>query len=53
MGSPVRRGGRPRKVVDTHYAKQLRQEGLSFRKIAKVLALGEGTVRRALSSPMR
>ena len=49
MASQIRLGGRPRKVVDTQQAQQLRQQGLSFRKIAKVLSLGEGTVRRALS----
>jgi len=48
MDSPLRRGGRPRKTVDTQKVAQLRQQGLSFRKIAKTLRLGEGTVRRAV-----
>jgi DNA invertase Pin-like site-specific DNA recombinase len=50
MDSPLHRGGRPRKTVDTQQAARLRQQGLSFRKIAKTLRLGEGTVRRALSA---
>lgn len=45
---PVRRGGRPRRSFDLLQIKGLRQQGLSFRKIARRLHLGEGTVRRAL-----
>lgn len=45
------RGGRPRRVVDLCRIAALRQQGLSFRKIAKELSLGEGTVRRAFQAP--
>jgi len=47
---PVRRGGRPRKVFDPTEIKELRHQGVSFRKIARRLGLGEGTVRRALQT---
>ena len=39
--------GRPRRVFDRQQVIQLRGQGLSFRKIAASLGVGEGTVRRA------
>ncbi len=39
--------GRPRRVFDRQQVIQLRNQGLSYRKIAASLSLGEGTVRRA------
>jgi len=47
---PVRRGGRPRRSFDLIQINELRQQGLSFRKIARKLRLGEGTARRALKA---
>ena len=41
-------GGRPRRVFDVIHLQQLREQGLSYRKIAAQARLGEGTVRRAL-----
>jgi hypothetical protein len=41
MDFPLHRGGRPRKTVDTKQVAQLREQGLSFRKITKTLRLGE------------
>lgn len=40
--------GRPRRVFDRHMVIELRSQGLSPRKIASTLGLGEGTVRRVL-----
>jgi putative DNA-invertase from lambdoid prophage Rac len=40
--------GRPRKVFDRHKVIELRSQGLSPRRIAAQLSLGEGTVRRIL-----
>jgi putative DNA-invertase from lambdoid prophage Rac len=40
--------GRPRKVFDRQKVIELRSQGLSPRRIASQLGLGEGTVRRFL-----
>jgi DNA invertase Pin-like site-specific DNA recombinase len=40
--------GGPRRVFDREKVRALRAEGLSYRKIASRLCLGEGTVRRVL-----
>ena len=40
-------GGRPRRIFDQREIVALRQQGLSFRRIARKMGLGDGTVRRA------
>ena len=40
--------GRPRAIFSRDEAEQLRAQGMSFRKIATKLGVGEGTIRRAL-----
>jgi DNA invertase Pin-like site-specific DNA recombinase len=42
-----KRVGRPRKVVDASRIATLREQGLSWARIADTVKLGEGTVRRA------
>jgi DNA invertase Pin-like site-specific DNA recombinase len=46
--NPKRTPGRPRRFVPIGQVQDLRQKGLSYRKIARSLGLGYGTVRRAL-----
>lgn len=45
-----RRGGRPRKEIDTGELKRLFAEGHSKRKIARLMKRGYGSVHRALKA---
>jgi len=45
---PHSRGGRPRKIVDPQLIAQYRRQGLSFRRIAAILQIGDATVRRTM-----
>jgi DNA invertase Pin-like site-specific DNA recombinase len=49
-GKPI---GRPRAVFRHDQVLQLHSEGLSGRKIARRLGVGEGSVRRVLKAPVR
>lgn len=49
-GEASRRGGRPRTIIDLRQVQEYRRQGLSFRKIATLLHVGDGTVRRALQA---
>ena len=44
---PKRGPGRPRRNTSTWQVMELRNQGWSFRRIAKAMGLGYGTVRRA------
>ena len=41
--------GRPKKVFARERVPELREQGYSYRRIARQLKIGEGTVRRVLS----
>ena len=47
---PFPKSGRPRKKVDTKRVIELRAKGVSWRRIAKRLGLGLGTVHRAAAA---
>jgi DNA invertase Pin-like site-specific DNA recombinase len=42
--------GRPRRIFYRQRVAELRNQGLSFRQIARLIGVGEGTVRRAIGS---
>ena len=44
------RGGRPRVTIKPHQVHQLRSQGMSWRRIAKVLGIGTATAMRLLRS---
>lgn len=46
------RPGRPRIPVDIDRARELRDQGLSYRQIAKAVGSTPGTVRRRLAQPL-
>jgi DNA invertase Pin-like site-specific DNA recombinase len=42
--------GRPKRIFSRQEVFQLRARGLSYRQIAKLIQIGEGTVRRVLKT---
>ena len=51
--APAKKRGRPRRDAPPEEIRELRNQGLSFRAIARKTGLGYGTVRRAYWSSER
>ena len=52
-GQPRHRGGRPPVNVAPAQVRQLREEGRSWRRIARVLGIGTATAMRLYDGPRR